>query len=71
VVYTRDNAPLHHIVIQHCILIFLGLILVLISLDGCLLFSVPPLVASGPNKPYKKPGLAYRPGQAEGVGLDW
>jgi hypothetical protein len=27
--------------------------------------------ASGPNKPYKKPGLAYRPGQAEGVGLDW
>jgi hypothetical protein len=25
---------------------------------------------SGPNKPYKKPGLAYRPGQAEGVGLD-
>jgi hypothetical protein len=29
------------------------------------------LVASGPNKPYKKPGLAYRPGQAEGVGLDW
>ena len=27
--------------------------------------------ASGPNKPYKKPGLAYRPGQAEGAGLDW
>ena len=22
------------------------------------------IVASGPNKPYKKPGLAYRPGQA-------
>jgi hypothetical protein len=26
---------------------------------------------SGPNKPYKKPGLAYRPDQAEGVGLAW
>jgi len=26
---------------------------------------------SGPNKPYKKPGLAYRPDQAEGVGLVW
>jgi hypothetical protein len=25
--------------------------------------------SSGPNKPYKKPGLTYRPSQAEGVGL--
>jgi hypothetical protein len=32
---------------------------------------MPTVVSSGPNKPYKKPGLAYRPGQAEGVGLDW
>jgi hypothetical protein len=27
------------------------------------------LESSGPNKPYKKPGLTYRPGQAGGVGL--
>jgi len=28
-----------------------------------------PFEFNGPNKPYKKPGLMYRPGQAEGVGL--
>jgi hypothetical protein len=37
--------------------------------DGSYAYSCPE--GSGPNKPYKKPGLTYRPGQAEEVGLDW
>jgi hypothetical protein len=41
-----ENSPLHHIVTQRCILIFLGLVLVLIAVSTAVFFPVcPPLVA--------------------------